>query len=67
MPTQAGLRNCIGKIGEFRVHEKISWQFWLLKRPSGKAQKRWNTWILRVFAIQPDEMHRGPKCEVIFE
>ena len=50
-----------------RVHEKISSQFWGLRRPAGKARKRRNIWIFRVFATQTDGMHRRTKCDVIFE
>ncbi|MFY9705589.1 MAG: hypothetical protein WAJ95_06715, partial [Desulfobacterales bacterium] len=57
----------VGEMSRLRVHEKISSQFWVLKRPAGKAQKRRNIWIFRVFATQLDGMHRRTKCEVIFE
>jgi len=49
------------------VHEKISSQFWALRRPPGKALKRRNIWIFQVFGTQPDGMHRRPKCEIVFE
>ena len=56
-----------GGKSHLRVHEKISSQFWELRRPTGKARKRRNIWIFRVFATWPDGMHRRPKCDVIFE
>jgi len=52
---------------DVRVHEKISSQFWVFRRPAGKARKRRNIYIFRVFATQPDGMHRRLKCDVIFE
>jgi len=49
------------------VREKIIWQFWALRRPTGKARKRWNIVTFRVFATQSDGMHRRLKYKVIFE
>ncbi|MEA3358684.1 MAG: DUF3786 domain-containing protein [Thermodesulfobacteriota bacterium] len=52
---------------KLRVHEEISSQFQVSRRPSGKAWKRRNISIFRVSTTQLGGMYRRLKCEVIFE
>ena len=54
------------KICALRARKKINSQFYVLRRPSGKARKRRNIGYILSFRNAAGGMHRRLKCEVIF-